>query len=385
MQIALIDPSLFTWPYDLKLAKGLTEIGHSVQIFGRDTDLDLPNEDDLFLKRHFYPGLKARPIKRLPSGAQLVLKGLSHIESMARLLRRLRHGRPDVIHFQWTPLAAIDQHFISSFKRLAPTILTVHDSNPFNNHPSSRLQRVGALKVLHQFDHLFVHTRSAYDRVASYGVSQDKLSIVAHGLLVNAEDIPAPVAQHANDRVRILLFGHIKPYKGIDVLLRAVAQLPSDIRKSCVVKIVGRPDMPMNGIFSLVKELGLEKNIEFDLRYVPESEVPHLLSQADIQVFPYREIDASGALMLAIAAGIPIVASRIGIFAEWLSEMGPGVTVEPDNPAGLAASLAPLIADADYRSAVGKKIADLRDSIPAWKEIALATEAVYQDVKRSRD
>jgi hypothetical protein len=67
MKIALIDPSLFTWPYDVRLAKGLTEIGHSVQIFGREPGYELPIDDRKFLEKHFYTGLQGlasrRPIR----------------------------------------------------------------------------------------------------------------------------------------------------------------------------------------------------------------------------------------------------------------------------------------------------------------------------------
>ena len=378
MKIALIDPSLFTWPYDLRLAKGLTEIGHSVQIFGRKPGYALPADDGKFLEEFFYPGLQGRTFKRFTPKVQLGVKGLSHISSMFRLLRLLRRTRPDIIHFQWSPLATVDQHFLPFFRRIAPTILTIHDSNPFNNNPRSRLQRLGAIEIFHKFDHLLVHTRSACARVESYGVAKDTLSIVAHGLLTDASEFPRSNERDNAGRVRILLFGQVKPYKGVDVLLRAVAQLPPGLREACLVRIVGRPEMPMDPLFALVDDLGLKDQVEFDLRFVPDAEIPLLLTNSDILVFPYREIDASGVLMLALAAGRPVVASRIGIFAEWLDELRPSILVEPDDPAALASTLSPLISDAGYRASVAGNMSRLRDSIPSWKEIALVTEKVYR-------
>jgi glycosyltransferase involved in cell wall biosynthesis len=144
------------------------------------------------------------------------------------------------------------------------------------------------------------------------------------------------------------------------------------------VRIVGRPEMPMDPLFALVDDLGLKDQVEFDLRFVPDAEIPLLLTNSDILVFPYREIDASGVLMLALAAGRPVVASRIGIFAEWLDELRPSILVEPDDPAALASTLSPLISDAGYRASVAGNMSRLRDSIPSWKEIALVTEKVYQ-------
>ena len=80
MKIALIDPSLFTWPYDLKLAKGLTDIGHAASIVGRHLGQQSSVDEERFLDRHFYPGLQSRFFKGLPRNVQLGLKGLSHAE-----------------------------------------------------------------------------------------------------------------------------------------------------------------------------------------------------------------------------------------------------------------------------------------------------------------
>ncbi|MBR0903916.1 glycosyltransferase family 4 protein [Bradyrhizobium liaoningense] len=382
MKIALIDPSLFTWPYDLKLAKGLTDIGHAASIIGRQIGQKPSVDEDLFLDRHFYPGLQSRLFKRLPRNVQLGLKGLSHAESMARLIRRFRSSPPDVIHFQWSPLAIVDSQFIPKFRRVAPTVLTVHDSNPFNNNPSSRIQRIGAFKILHCFDHLIVHTTVARDRLLRVGIPGEKISVIAHGLLTDHIARPADEPSAGDGRVQILMFGKIKPYKGVDVMLRALALLPREVRAHCVVKIVGLPEMPMEPLFAMVKDLQLEDFVEFDLRFVPDDEMTSLVARAGILAFPYRDIDASGVLMLAIAAGRPIVASNIGTFAEWLNDRAEGTLVPPDDPAALSRSLERLIDDPDYRNSKGEAILDLRDSVPTWTSIARLTEVAYAKAGR---
>lgn len=377
MKIALIDPSLFTWPYDLKLAKGLTDIGHAASIVGRQLG-QKPSADEVrFLDRHFYPGMQSRFFKKLPRNVQLGLKGLSHAESMARLIRRFRRAPPDVIHFQWAPLAIVDSQFVPKFRKVAPTVLTVHDSNPFNNNPSSRIQRIGALKILHCFDHLIVHTTVARDRLLGVGIPNERISVIAHGLLTDHIARPADEPPAGGGRVQILLFGKIKPYKGVDVMLRALALLPREVRRRCVVKIVGWPEMPMEPLFAMVKDLQLEEHVEFDLRFVPEDEVTSLVARADILAFPYRDIDASGVLMLAIAAGRPIVASNLGTFSEWLSDQAEGTLVPPDDPIALSRSLERLISDPDYRNSKSRGMLYLRDSVPTWTSIARLTESAY--------
>jgi glycosyltransferase involved in cell wall biosynthesis len=303
---------------------------------------------------------------------------------MARLIRRFKVHKPDIIHFQWTPLPLVDARFVPRFRAIAPTILTVHDSNPFNSNPKSKLQGIGARTIFNEFDHLIVHTSQARDRLVGGGIQEDKISTIAHGLLT--EHIEAPAEDDSVDRpTRILLFGQIKPYKGVDVLLRAVALLPAESRARCNVRIVGKPEMPMGPLFSMVADLDLKRQVEFDLRFVPEVEVAQLVAGADIVVFPYREIDASGVLMLALAAGRPIVASNMGIFAEWLGPQAAAVLVSPDNPEELASALAPLISDPAIRRSHAARVLKLRNSVPSWTSIARLTELAYKKATQKRE
>lgn len=381
MKIALIDPSLFTWPYDLKLAQGLVSIGHEVTIYGRDPARPLPDSEESFLKRHFYPGFANPSIQKLPKQAFLALKGVSHIESMIRLLRVLHSGRPDVIHFQWIPLAMVDMGFIPLFRRIAPAVLTVHDSMPFNDNPRSRLQCLGAVAIMKQFDQLIVHTAAARARLENYGIAGEKINIIPHGLLLEPKE-SVPYAG-GGGCVNLLLFGAIKPYKGVDILLRAISLLPRDARHACRLRVVGKPYMNMKPLFDLVNTLGISQHVEFDLRFVPDDDVRTLLESADILVFPYREIDASGVLTLAIGVGRTIVASRLGLFDELLRDGIHGALVQPDDPQALATALYPLIMDAAFRVRAAHAVRALADSIPDWSIIAQRTQDVYARAKHN--
>ena len=379
MKIALIDPSLFTWPYDVKLVQGLASIGHDVTIYGSELPKPFTGTDTSFLKRHFYPGFANPAIQKLPKRAFLVLKGISHIESMIRLLWVLHRERPDVIHFQWTPLAVVDMRFIPLFRRIAPIVLTVHDSIPFNNKPSARLQYLGAVAIMKKFDQLIVHTAAARARLENYGIPADKINIVPHGLLLEPKE-SAPYAG-GNGCVNLLMFGGIKPYKGVDILLRAIALLPEAARRSCCLHVVGEPCMPMEPLFDLVNSLGISEQVKFDLRFVPEGEVGTVMESADIQVFPYRDIDASGVLTLAIGVGRTIVASKLGVFDELLRDGIHGALVEPDDPQALAAALYPLIMDTAVRVRTAQAVKALANSISDWSDIARRTQEVYSRAK----
>lgn len=383
MKIALIDPSLFTWPYDNALAEGLKQNGHEVTLYTKHLGRTEQGKNDPFVEELFYPGFQTPFIKKLPNKLFLTLKGIAHIFSMIHLWIVLKSKKPDAIHFQWTPLAVIDQFFIPAFRSIAPTILTVHDSSPFNNNPSAKLQRVGAISIMAKFDHLIVHTEKAEKALIGYGLKSEQISRIPHGILDSLPEASAqttPPAMSTNGKINLLLFGQVKPYKGTDVLIRALAKLSHSTRNKCMLQVIGRPQMEMEPLFALAKELGVENSINWDLRFVDEDEIKGIFEAADIMVMPYREIDASGVLMISLSVGRPIVASRIGLFAELLEDGKHGALTPIEDDTALAQALTTLIDDPDARKKAGDNVLALRKAIPDWKEIGVRTANLYQQI-----
>jgi glycosyltransferase involved in cell wall biosynthesis len=384
MKVALIDPSLFTWPYDAALSLGLHGVGHSVTIFGKPLLAADAGPAHGMLSQHFYRRLAQPRTRHLPRPLFLGLKGGSHIFAMRRLVRELAALRPDVIHFQWTPLPAVDRWFIPALRRIAPLVLTVHDSAPFNGAPRSALQMLGAVSILKQFDRLVVHTEAAARRLGTYGIAPERIVCIAHGPLGTLAEIPAKPAAAVSGPLRILLFGRIKPYKGSDLLLRAAAALPRELLRQCQIQIIGQPFMDLAPLEQIVRDENLGEHVQIEPRFVAESEVASILGAADIITLPYRDIDASGVLMTALTAGVPIVATRVGLFAELLEDGKHGRLIPVDDHLALARALEELIRDPQLRARMGAQVRALRDEIPDWTAIAAQTTQLYQELVRER-
>src|SRR5262249_19220831 len=152
-----IDPSLFTIPYDDALCDALAGLGCRPILYGRRLRGSETRSGIVPLEPFFYRVVERRRIP-LPLRAFRMLKGLEHANDMLRLRRRLAVARPDIIHFQWAPLPVIDRRVIPAFRRIAPVVLTVHDTTPFNGSPNAALQEIDALSIFAGFDHLIVHT-----------------------------------------------------------------------------------------------------------------------------------------------------------------------------------------------------------------------------------
>ena len=380
MKIALIDPSLFTWPYDSALALALTEAGHEVRIFGKPARASDTGPALSLLEPHFYRLLAAPWAERLPRPAFLGVKGVLHTLAMGRLLTRLREFQPDVIHFQWAPLPVVDRWFVPALRRITKTVFTVHDSAPFNGAPRAALQLAGAVSIMSAFDRVIVHTEAAAERLRGYGVPKDRVRRIAHGPLNGSAVVVKRRKRSADEPVSILLFGRIKPYKGADVLLRAAAAMNRQTLSKARIHIVGEPFMDLAPLHQLVEQGGIAKNVVIEPRFVADREVGELLGSADIVVLPYREIDASGVLMTAISAGVPIVATRVGLFAELLEDGKHGKLIEVDDHVALARALEELVEQPELRARVSRDVRALCDSLPSWASIAQQTAALYGEL-----
>ncbi|MBV9654970.1 MAG: glycosyltransferase family 4 protein [Acetobacteraceae bacterium] len=381
MRIALIDPSLFTLPYDAALAAGLDARGHQVVLYGRTPDPGETPPPGLQLVPGFYRVAERRPVRALPRTLRLGVKGADHLASMLWLRRAVRAWRPDVLHFQWLPLPVIDRRFLPGLRRLAPLVLTVHDTDPFNGDPSAALQGIGATGAFGAFDRLIVHTASGRERLIAGGADPARVTVMPHGPL--GTPVPAPAPDAMDGDVTFLLFGKIKPYKGADLLIEAFARVAEPLRRRARLRIVGKPYMDIQPLRTLAAAHGVDPGLE--PRFVADPEIPALFGPGTVAVFPYREIEASGVLTLALSHGRPVIASRIGGFAETLTDGVHGALIATGDAPALAAAMTRLLTDRAWTAACARNAAALAAAVPDWPTIADSTVALYKAAPFNRE
>ncbi len=380
MKIAVLDPWCFTPPYNTELCNGLASLGHEVTLIGQNAGDNVGDEDGkpLFATLELFTA----PSDSLPRAAQLLLKGLRHIQGFSKLLLTLRRMRPDVIHVQWLALPLIDALFMPLLRRIAPVVLTVHDSNPYNG-AGPLLLRLGNRLATRRFDRWIVHNDLSIRRLTEQGLPADRLHQIAHGLLGPAVPTSTKGPKADDGRLHFVQFGKLREYKGVDVLLNAIGRLSDEQRERCRVSIVGRPYMDTAPLYDLVERHQLQSLVELRFDFVSDDEMADLFDSADMLVFPYRGIDTSGVLMAAIARSIPVVASDIGCFAEMLVDGEQGRLVEPDDPKALAAAMVDLIDDPEKVRVMRSQMGQLLERIPSWRRIAEMTTEVYEQVQLS--
>lgn len=369
MYVTLVDPSLFTAPYDQALDGGLQEAGIDTKWVVR---LPRAGEGQVFSPEktalQFYRRVDSLPKSLGPFRA--ALKGLSHLAGTVRLVAHVIAKRPAVVHFQWAVFPVPDAVAMLILKRFCTVVMTVHDTTPFNGQKISLLQNAGFDLPIKVADRVIVHTRGARDNLIRRGIEANKISVIAHGpLSIGAE--PQNRDQPRDPRWTVVLFGQIKPYKGLDVLVAALKHLPEDIRDRLKVIVAGAPfaDMNIAEIVEDVRKSGLDRTVDMRLHRLSEQEMADLFEEADAFVFPYREIDASGVYFLTSPLRKWTIASRVGIFAEDLRD---GIEGRLVMPGGIVA-----LAEAITEGVLARPQETPQREGTSWHEIGKATAQLY--------
>lgn len=376
MRIVLIDPSLFTLPYDNHLAQGLAAHGDTnITLYGRTLRIqeEIHNTSYTFEPFFYKYSEKISPKKLLGKKLKTILKPIEHCYNSFRLCSILCKNKPDVIHYQWIPLPLIDLICINIFKKCGiAVVLTVHDTNPFNGSPTSRIQNIGWKRTLYAGDELIVHTQKSVEVLQKLGYALHKINVIPHGIFDFGK--PQEISVLTRNPI-ILFFGTIKPYKGVDILLEAFAKIKD--KTNAVVHITGQARHGLDTYINLATKLKISDRVIFDSRFISDHEIPSILHNANLLVFPYREIDASGVFFTALNYNTPFIASNIGIFKEQLHPY-PECLFEKENIDDMAEKMLSAINNPAYLNKLKKIITSVRQTIPSWENIGMMTITTYK-------
>jgi len=256
--------------------------------------------------------------------------GLARVPGLrARLVAQAMAHRADavvsVMTHLWTPLVA------PGLARAGIAYIPIlHDAAPHPGDPSAlwgwRLRRelaaaYGAITLSEAVERVVRDIRP--------GLPIARMRLGAH------LDLPPPVPPRAaGGPIRLLMFGRLRAYKGLDLLRDAWRLLPPG---AFTLRVVG--DGPAE---ALAPGLSALPGVTLEPRWVAEAEIPALIAQADAVVLPYREASQSGIIPIALAMGVPVVATPAGGLAEQLRDGVDGLLAGAITAPALAAALARL-------------------------------------------
>ncbi|MFW6639531.1 glycosyltransferase family 4 protein [Nocardiopsis algeriensis] len=176
-------------------------------------------------------------------------------------------------------------------------------------------------------------------------------------------DTGGAAAPPPGERRHLLFLGIVRPYKGVDVLLRALAAgAPADVTLTVAGEFWGGTGEAA----ALAERLGIADRVRLRDGYVPAEELPGLYASADAVVLPYRTATASQNVWLAHEHGLPVIATRAGTLAGHVREGVDGLLCEPGDVDGLARTLREFYAPGEpERLRAGVRPVDAE---PYWRE-----------------
>lgn len=326
-----------THPFRGGIPRHTTLLGEAVA--ARNIDLQVITFTRQY-PRLLYKGASDRDPGQLPPVGFVPDRMLDSIGpvSWTRTARAIAAANPDVVlAVWWHPFfAPMYGTLLRQVQRRAPEATRLALCHNVLPHETSVVDRVLTRAALAPVDGLVVHAASQRE-VAAELLGPKPTLVTPHPTYVVDAEVHAPPRSDADGPVTLLFFGLVRPYKGLDVLLRA---LPAVLRKRHVRLIVaGEFWEPVESYAGLISDLGVGDHVDLRPGYVPESDLVKLLGEADLVVAPYRTATQSGVVEMAFGAGVPVVATRVGGLSEQVDHRVDGLLVEPADEAGLASAL----------------------------------------------
>lgn len=202
-----------------------------------------------------------------------------------------------------------------------------------------------------KFEHVLCVSEAVARRVRADGVPVPTDGVLHQGIDVGlfaaAASSRSPWSK--TRRLRLLYAGRLAPTKGVHVAIRALAQL-GDLRESVTLDVVGGGEPQYEqSLRNLVQQLGLSEQITFRSS-VPRDQMPDLLAQYDVLVFPSQwEEPLARMPMEAMAAGLVVVGTTTGGSGELLRHEDTALTFEAGDAAGLAHQVRRLLIDPELQ------------------------------------
>jgi glycosyltransferase involved in cell wall biosynthesis len=270
--------------------------------------------------------------------------GAHDFAGLVELVRLLRRHRPDILHAS-SSKAGVLGRLAAAVAGVPIRIFTVHGwAFAAYSGPTGRLYR-WADRLVRPLTTVTVCV-SERERVlglAAHTCEPDRAVVIP-----NAVDVAGAPRVESGRRPRplIVAVGRLKAPKDFLTLVRALGRLEPD---SFDAVIVGEgPDRPQ--LEAEIGRLGLAERVVLTGE---RRDVPELLARADIFALASSSEGMPVSVLEAMAAELPVVASRVGGLPEEVVDGETGVLVEPGDPENLAEALAGLIADGELRRRLG--------------------------------
>jgi glycosyltransferase involved in cell wall biosynthesis len=323
-------------------------------------------------------------------------KALRIVAYYLRLISYAASAKPRIFHILWNNrFEFFDRTFLMLYYRLLgkKVVLTAHNVNTRKRDRCDSWFNRLSLRIQYRLcNHILVHTEAIKkEMMADFDIPPDRLGVIPFGIN-NTTPTTAVGRSESRDRLGIdrsehvlLFFGQIAPYKGLEYLVQATAELARENPQIRLI-IAGRVKPGHAGYWSEIKHeitrLRLNRQITQRVQFIPEAEVEFFFKAADVVVIPYVEIFQSGVPFLSYSFGLPVIATDVGSLRNDIIEAETGFLCRPKDTADLARAIrnyfaSDLYLDLDQHRHMIRKFANERNS---WAKVGEIVSGIYRRV-----
>lgn len=312
-----------------------------------------------------------------------------------RLMRYAMVSRSRVFHILWNNrFEAFDRTVLMLYYRLLGRriVFTAHNVNArkrdLRDSYLNRLTLWLQYKLVH---HIFVHTKKMKaELLEDFGVPDTKVSVIPLGVNNTVPTTALTVTEakrrlgiKAEDRT-VLFFGRIAPYKGLEYLVAAVAELArrNPNYRLIIAGSIKDCEEYWRQIQSDISRSGVQARFSQYIDFIPDEETEFYFKAADVSVLPYTDIFQSGVLVLAYSFGLPVIATDVGSLREEIVEGRTGYVCRPKDALDLSAAIeryfsSPLFVELESRR---DEIRNYANGKYSWSKVGAITTDVYRSV-----
>jgi glycosyltransferase involved in cell wall biosynthesis len=349
LSVCLVGPG---WRFTSGISYYTCRLANSMAADGYETSVILLRR---LIPRLLYPGKQRVGLKRARMEYRRDVTVFDGVDwwggSLLRALRFLRARRSKVLLLEWWTAATLHTFLVLGIAaRLTGmrVVIELHELQDPGEAGLALARGYGhwGLRVLLRLAHgCIVHSKADWRLFESnYGPMNVRVALVPHGPYdqyrdVGQSDDPAVAALIDTVRsapkdggvVNLLFFGLIRPYKGLDDLLRVFNALPRKEAERLWLTVVGETWENTTEPARLIAASPHADRITFVNEYVPDEVVGAAFAHADVAVLPYRRSSSSGILHVAMSCGLPTVVTSVGGLPEAASGYAGAVFVPPDD------------------------------------------------------
>lgn len=332
-----------------------------------------------------HAGLRIRSLGERPVRASFrplhwLRRGLGQIQRWIRLYQIMREVRPELVHLH-NAVGVMDFLGLRFVRALGlPVVLTPHEPRSDTTTTPFDWARYRAA------DAVIVHSTNGINDLVQGGIKTAKIRRVHLGNFLSlcpASDLSPSQARQLvglGDRDRVILFfGTVAPYKGLDTLIHAFAQIAAD-EPDVKMIIAGEPLEPFTSYQTEIERAGVADRVVLDLRYIPFVELPKYFLSADVVAFPYRRIYQSAALQFAYGYGRAVVVTDVGGLGEAVAQDQSGLVVPPGDSGALATAIRRLLRDSASQQEMGRRGRRAAETKYSWQAVARDIIEIYRGV-----